>query len=59
MISRLLNLAGLYLGEPADLMPPVDHNPDGFWENRKFMTLNDELLNELGGGWDCPTPLPA
>jgi GT2 family glycosyltransferase/glycosyltransferase involved in cell wall biosynthesis len=35
-------------------MPPQADNPDGFWEHLRFVALNDELLNELGGAWDLP-----
>ncbi len=54
MIAKLLHEAGLYLGEESDLLPPTPDNPDGFWENVKFHDLNDEILNEFGGGWDDP-----
>ena len=58
MITRLLQLAGLYLGDEADLMPATTDNQDGFWENLKFVRVNDQLLNELGGGWDYPVSFP-
>jgi hypothetical protein len=35
-------------------MPAQPDNPDGFWENLRFVALNDEVLNELGGAWDLP-----
>lgn len=35
-------------------MPPQADNPEGFWEHLGFVTLNDELLSELGGAWDLP-----
>jgi uncharacterized coiled-coil protein SlyX len=54
MVAKLLHEAGLHLGEPADLMPPAEENPEGFFEHLGFVRLNDELLNTAGGGWDCP-----
>jgi len=54
MFARLLNLCGVYLGSESDLLPPQPENREGYWENRQFMLLNDELLSELGGGWDYP-----
>src|SRR6058998_1909031 len=54
MLTRLLHACGLYLGEKNELMPPQADNPDGFWEHLGFVSLNDELLNELGGAWDLP-----
>jgi GT2 family glycosyltransferase len=54
MLTRLLHHCGLYLGPEEDLMAPAADNPDGFWENLRFVKLNDEILNALGGGWDLP-----
>src|SRR5262245_46471683 len=54
MLTRLLHACGLYLGPETDLMPARPDNPDGFWENLRFVDLNDELLGELGGAWDLP-----
>jgi GT2 family glycosyltransferase/glycosyltransferase involved in cell wall biosynthesis len=54
MVTRLLHACGLYLGPKSELMPAQADNPDGFWEHLGFVTLNDELLNELGGAWDLP-----
>jgi hypothetical protein len=59
MVARLLNLCGLYLGRDEDLLPAAPDNPEGFWENRHFLRLNDALLGRAGGAWDCPPPPPA
>jgi hypothetical protein len=56
MVAKLLHQAGLHLGDPADLMPPAEENPEGFYEHLGFVRLNDEVLNAAGGGWDCPPP---
>jgi hypothetical protein len=58
MVARLLNRAGMYLGDEADLIPASPENPDGYWEHAEFVDLNEALLHELGGGWDCPVTLP-
>ncbi|MBA3831030.1 MAG: glycosyltransferase [Chthoniobacterales bacterium] len=58
MLTRLLRVCGLHLGAEADLMPARPDNPDGFWENLRFVTVNDELLSALGGAWDLP-PRPT
>jgi Uncharacterized protein conserved in bacteria len=57
MIARLLNLCGVYLGQEVDLLPADPTNPEGFWENQQFVSLNEELLAELGGDWDYPPRL--
>ena len=54
MLTRLLHTCGLDLGPESDLMPAQADNPDGFWEHLRFVALNDEVLNELGGAWDLP-----
>jgi hypothetical protein len=56
MVANVLQRAGLNLGEEADLMPPADENPEGFYEHLQFVRLNDEVLNVAGAGWDCPPP---
>jgi hypothetical protein len=57
MVTRLMNICGLHLGAQWDMNPTQPDNPEGYWENIKFVTLNDELLAELGGGWDYPPQL--
>jgi hypothetical protein len=54
MVAKLLQQAGLNLGDEADLMPPAAENPEGFYEHLQFVRLNDEVLNVAGAGWDCP-----
>src|SRR5215212_18986 len=54
MVANVLQRAGLNLGEEADLMPPADENPEGFYEHLQFVRMNDEVLNVAGAGWDCP-----
>jgi hypothetical protein len=56
MVAKVLAQAGLYLGGEADLMPPAEQNPEGFFEHLGFVRLNDEVLNAVGSGWDCPPP---
>jgi GT2 family glycosyltransferase/glycosyltransferase involved in cell wall biosynthesis len=54
MLARLLHRCGLDLGPESDLMPAAADNPDGFWENLRFVQLNDEILNGVGAAWDLP-----
>jgi len=54
MITRLLNLCGLYLGPDDEMMRASDDNPEGYWENQHFTNFNDEILSLLGGRWDAP-----
>jgi hypothetical protein len=54
MLTKLLHSCGLYLGPQNEPMPAQADNPEGFWEHLRFVGLNNELLNELGGAWDLP-----
>jgi len=51
MMARLLHEGGLYLGRAEDIMPPADGNPEGHWENLRFVEINDALLERAGGSW--------
>src|SRR5579859_4534184 len=59
LVARMLNLSGLYLGQQRDIMPPTRDNPDGYWENLKFLDIDQGILRLLGGDWDCPPEIPA
>lgn len=60
MISRLLNICGLYLGEKEELItePDLKGNRKGHWEHREILAINDEILNVFGGSWDNPPTFP-
>ncbi|MEO8215671.1 MAG: glycosyltransferase [Acidobacteriota bacterium] len=58
MVTKLLHEGGLYLGPAEDIAPAKEDNPDGFWENLRLVEINEEILGELGGAWDFPSPLP-
>jgi hypothetical protein len=52
MVSRILNSCSLYLGPEEDLTPGAPDNPDGYWENYRFVRINDAVLSEMQQGWD-------
>ena len=54
LVTQLLHRCGLYLGPPDDLMPAAADNPDGYWENLRFVRLNERLLAASGGTWFAP-----
>ncbi|HEY1769661.1 MAG TPA: glycosyltransferase [Chthoniobacterales bacterium] len=56
MLTRLLHRCGLALGSESDMMRAAADNPDGFWENIRFVQLNDQILNAVGAAWDLPPP---
>ncbi|MCL1598948.1 MAG: glycosyltransferase family 2 protein [Actinomycetia bacterium] len=59
LIARVVNLLGVDIGAETDLMEAKSDNPTGFWENRSFAGLDDDLLAELGGRWDQPPILAS
>ena len=59
MVARLLHECGVSLGPEDELYKPAPHNPDGHFENRSVVMLNDEILAQFGGGWDDPPILPT
>ena len=56
-LARTLNLLGLRL--PADLVGPNPTNPEGHWEPRKLVQLNDRLLADHERHWADPKPMPS
>ena len=57
-VTQLLHRCGLYLGDENDLFAAGPTNPDGFWENSRFVEINQQLLDVHAGGWDAPPRLP-
>lgn len=59
MIANVLHECGLDLGPADDLLRANTGNPEGYWENRSFLRLNDTILNALEGSWDRPPRMNA
>ncbi len=57
LVTRILNLLGVYLGEPDELLPAAEDNKAGFWERQDIVALNDELLALAGGAAIAPPAL--
>lgn len=58
MLTRLLSVCGLYLGEDDALIGPAADNPEGFYEHREFHAIDEDILELFGGAWDHPPVLP-
>lgn len=54
LVTQLLHRCGLDLGPPEQLMSASINNTDGFWENVRFVQLNERLLAANGGTWFAP-----
>ena len=57
MITRLLNLCGLYLGSAESIMPPDEGNPTGYWQNVEMDELSEAILAVFSKGWDFLLPV--
>src|SRR5215218_1375672 len=53
-ICQLLYKCGLDLGDTKDLFGAASDNPDGYWENRHFVRINEGIFKRYGKGWDLP-----
>jgi hypothetical protein len=54
LVTQLLHRCGMSLGPPEQLMPASVNNTDGYWENMRFVQLNERLLAASGGTWFAP-----
>ncbi len=57
MVTNLLHLCGLYLGAENELTPATPANPEGHWEHKGFVEINEGILKQLGGAWYQPPSL--
>ena len=48
-LARRLQQSGLAF--PGDLLPPADDNPEGYWEAREVVSLNNTLMQAAGQDW--------
>ena len=58
MVARLLEGCGLDLGGAANFAPPAPDNRDGYWEDLRFLALNERILDRFQGAWDHPPAFP-
>lgn len=58
MLSRLLNLCGVFLGDESDLLMARRGNDKGCWEHHVFMDINQQLLARYGGTLEDPPIFP-
>lgn len=58
MLSRLLNLCGVFLGDESDLLMARRGNDKGCWEHHVFMDINQQLLLRYGGTLEDPPVFP-
>jgi hypothetical protein len=52
LVASLLGLLGAYLGDEEDFIPADQDNPQGFWERRGVISLNNLVLRAGDAAWD-------
>jgi hypothetical protein len=58
-LASMLEALGLDLGNKQQLLPPDEHNPQGYFEQDAVVAFNDEVFDYLGGAWDAPPVFTA
>lgn len=58
MVARVLRICGLDLGADEHFAPAAPDNTEGYWEDLRFVALNDRILDAFGGAWDVAPVLP-
>jgi len=58
-LSGVLEGLGLNAGAPEAMMSSDTGNPEGYYEQRPIVDLNEEILEAHGGRWDSPPLLAA
>src|SRR5260370_25495880 len=58
LVTRLVNLLGVYLGPAERMLEPRPDNPKGFWEHQEINDINDELFARFGGSYFSPPDFP-
>ncbi len=53
--GHLVNLGGKV---PDDVLPPTEDNPEGFFESRTVVDINEKSLELVGSHWRDPSRLP-
>lgn len=53
LVAKGLQQAGVDMGE-GHFIPPNEGNPEGYWEDERFVKTNDIILATNGGSWISP-----
>ena len=54
LLTRLLLGYGFYSGNANDFHDPDKLDPNGYWEHKDFLQINELLLKESGASWNQP-----
>jgi len=59
MVAKLLHDCGVFLGPEDELNQAAPDNLEGYFENRSFVILNEDILTQFDGTWDNPPIFPT
>jgi hypothetical protein len=57
LCAGMLDKCGVELGS-EHFFPSSEDNPEGYFEDERFLDINDGLLQAMGGSWENPPALP-
>ncbi len=55
LLAKMIKDAGIAIPEPV--LPGNDDNPEGYWETRSVVTLNNSMLSSIGLDWRDHSPI--
>ena len=58
LLAQALSVLGFFPGLEDELLPPNFDNPQGFFEHRELVAINDAILELFGGTWLQPPAWP-
>src|SRR5262249_44321085 len=58
LVTRVVNLLGVYLGPENHLLAAAADNPKGFWEHRHMVETSEAILSAFAGGIFEPPAFP-
>lgn len=58
MVANLLSKCGVYVGPPQAMWEANADNQEGYWEDLRFHSINEEILERFNGSWDLPPAFP-
>jgi len=59
VITRAINLLGVYLGKDAKVSGCGADNPEGFWEHSDICAFHERVFGTFNRRWDTTKPIPT
>jgi hypothetical protein len=59
VVAALLDACGVLFSDRESLLAAAPDNPLGYWEDPRFVAVNEAILAARGGAWDAPPDPPT